>query len=561
MSGAPERFRCDAYSVRHNPLVGHRVECESVFRWWDFVIFAVLSAGNLGFLVQFLGTWLSYGDLERMPLAFIAITAFLSLPLGLFEVRWFALPLMRRPRPMPVRPGWRVGVATTFVPGAESISMLEHTVQALVAMRYPHETWVLDEGDDPSVRQLCARLGARHFSRKGLPQYQAASGPFQSRTKHGNYNAWLQEHGFARYDIVVAFDPDHVPLEGFLLRVLGYFDDPRIGYVQAAQVYYNQPASLIARGAAEETYAYYSSIQMVAYALGYPIITGCHNAHRVSALREIGGFAPHEADDLATTVAYRAHGWRGVYLPLILARGLTPVDWAGYLGQQRRWARSVLDVKVRIYPRVAGRLPFWERAVSLAHGLYYLEGLAMAVQIVLLAGMLVTGAAPAALAVVTSASFWGLVVMLQACDLYRQRFYLDPRREIGVHWRQALLRFGKWPWVLAALVDVLRQRWGTYPITRKVGKARSGNPLARPHLTVAGTLAACWIAGALLGHPAPPLVGVAAAAVIAQSLVVVASGYLPTPEPYDPSLAGERALAPVASRRSDRRLVAASGWD
>lgn len=149
-----------------------------------------------------------------------------------------------------------------------------------------------------------------------------------------------------------------------LLRTLGYLHDPSIGYVQAAQVYYNQPASFVARGAAEETYAYYSSIQMTTYALGYPIVTGCHNVHRAVALRQVGGFAPHEADDLLITTFYRAAGWRGVYVPETLALGLTPVDWTGYLRQQRRWARSVLDVKFRIYPKVAGRLPRVDRPAS-----------------------------------------------------------------------------------------------------------------------------------------------------------------------------------------------------
>lgn len=57
--------------------------------------------------------------------------------------------------------------------------------------------------------------------------------------------------------------------------------------------------SFIARGAAEETYAYYSSIQMTNCTLGYPIVTGCHNTHRVTALRQVGGFAPHAANDFA----------------------------------------------------------------------------------------------------------------------------------------------------------------------------------------------------------------------------------------------------------------------
>jgi cellulose synthase (UDP-forming) len=79
--------------------------------------------------------------------------------------------------------------------------------------------------------------------------------------------------------LIAAFDPDHVPDASFLSEVLGYFSDPHVGYVQAAQAYYNQAASFIARGAAEETYGYYSSIQMFSFSMGYPVATGCHNMH------------------------------------------------------------------------------------------------------------------------------------------------------------------------------------------------------------------------------------------------------------------------------------------
>ena len=172
-----------------------------------------------------------------------------------------------------------------------------------------------------------------------MPQYQTESGPFKSRTKYGNYNAWLEEHGYRSYELLVAFDSDHIPRPNYLQQVVGYFSDQRVAYVQPAQAYYNQPASFIAAAAAEETYAYYSSIQMTGFAVGFPVIVGCHNTHRITALRQIGGFAPHEADDMVMTLLYRANGWQGVYVPQILARGLTPVDWANYSTQQRRWAR------------------------------------------------------------------------------------------------------------------------------------------------------------------------------------------------------------------------------
>jgi cellulose synthase/poly-beta-1,6-N-acetylglucosamine synthase-like glycosyltransferase len=373
----------------------------------------------------------------------------------------------------PPAQGWRVGVATTFVPSAEPIEMLERSVRAMVAIDYPHDTWVLDEGDDPRVRAMCARLGAQHFSRAGVAAYQTDTGRFERKTKHGNYNAWLDSVALARYDLVVNFDPDHIPKRTFLMRTLGYFDDDRVAYVQAAQVYYNQSASFIARGAAEESYAYYSSIQMTSYALGYPIVTGCHTAQRLTALDEVGGFAAHEADDLLITIKYRVAGWAGVYVPEVLAAGITPVDWDGYLMQQRRWARSVLDVKFRIYPKLARQLPPIERLISLAHGLYYLHGLASALGVAMLAYLLVAGRAPTVLSWRTLPYMLVLVAALQACELFRQRFFLRPS-ERGLHWRAGLLRAAKWPVVLLALYEAMRPRTWSYSIT--------GSPLDSPEV-------------------------------------------------------------------------------
>jgi hypothetical protein len=254
-----------------------------VLRGWDYASFGVLTVLAWAALAWCLAAWFTQADWQVHPILLGSLTLLLAYHVAIQQCRWCLLLLMRRPTPKPLRAGWRVGVATTFVPGAESLEMLEDTVKALVAMAYPHDTWVLDEGDDGEVKALCARLGARHFSRKPFAHYQTSRGPFQARSKHGNYNAWLDACGFAQYNILVNFDPDHVPEPTFLHEVLGYFDDPRVGYVQAAQAYYNQRASFIARGAAEETYAYYSATQMASYALGLPIVTGCHTAHRVAA--------------------------------------------------------------------------------------------------------------------------------------------------------------------------------------------------------------------------------------------------------------------------------------
>ena len=437
-------------------------------------------------------------------------------------------------------------MATTFVPGFEPLEMLEETLVALLAIEYPHETWVLDEGDDEEVKRLCERLGAFHFSRKGDPRYQADGGRFQARTKHGNYNAWLQEVAFDRYELIAAFDPDHIPDPDFLSRVVGYFADASVGYVQAAQIYYNQRASFIAQGAAEETYAYYSSLQQASYALGYPIVTGCHNTHRTTALRAVGGFAPHQADDILLTLMYRATGWRGVYVPERLAVGLTPVDWKGYLTQQRRWARSVLDVKFRWYWRFARQMPKRELPVSFVHGLHYLYGVGTPFAILAVALSLAIGTQWKILSLQGVVRLVILSAALNLCELYRQRFYLDWRSEAGIHWRSGLLRYAKWPYFLLAFVEALLGRGRDYLITAKTRAKHTSTGFAAIHLSVTLVVVAALLFASLGGQSIQLGLGVVAVVIALTSLAIGVTTLLSFPPPYDPGL---RARSRAGSRR------------
>ncbi len=505
-----------------------------VFEWWDHIIFAVLTLASAAAIAYVLRSWFAFGDQYSTPLIFWPLTLILLGRLGVNQLRWWVLPFMRRPEATRPPPNLRVGVATTFVPGAEPIEMLEETVAALVAMDYPHDTWVLDEGDDPKVKELCSRLGALYFSRKAMPRYQAAEGAFKAKSKHGNYNSWFQEIAYGRYEFISTFDPDHIPKPTFLSSVLGYFDDPEIGYVQTPQAYYNQNASFIARGAAEETYAYYSSTEMFCHAMGYPIVVGCHSTHRVSALKEIGGYPAHDAEDLLLTILYRSSGWRGVYLPEILARGITPVDWDGYLTQQLRWARSVLDIKFRIFPKLAGRLEFKELVTGILHGFYYLQGLTMLLALLTLIAMLVTGRFPRLINYSMLSNMAVLAGVFLLCEFYRQRFYIGRRSEWGVHWRAGLLQIAKWPYLLVALYHVVIDKRVPYVITSKTSDGSKRHWALMPHWISAAAIGAAWLFALIAGYAMHPLIHILAAASIAGFLILASTEFIKFPEPYTP---------------------------
>jgi cellulose synthase (UDP-forming) len=510
--------------------IPNTIPAQRVMGRQDYLLYACLTALQGLALALFCWWWLQ--------LKFDAVTLVVTLlVLHAAAIRifgWMLLPSMRRPLPVPARPGYRVGVATTFVAGSEPLEMLEETLEALVELRLPHDTWVLDEADDDRVRALCTRLGASHFTRKHLPRYQQESGSFRARTKHGNYNAWLEEVGYERYDIILGFDPDHVPEPDYLEGVLGYFEDAGIGYVQAAQVYYNQSASFIARGAAEESYEFYSIGQMASYAGGYPMVIGSHQCHRVAALREVGGFPAHDAEDLLLTLRYRATGWRGVYVPKVLARGLTPVDWSAYLAQQTRWARAILDIKLRQFPRLARSLPAKERLLGFLHGFQFLQVLWVPVAILLLVYLLVSGATPDFVSYEGGVLLGGLYLALLVGRFYSQRFYLDPSRERGVHWRAALLRLAKWPTFLVAVGSVVRGRPVPYALTPKVRGSALSLAIVGPHLAIAVIVSSAWGIGVASGHAIHPLLHLFAGLTTVASLGLAATGFWSFPPPYEP---------------------------
>jgi cellulose synthase (UDP-forming) len=508
-----------------------RVTNAVVFSSWDRAVFAVLSVFGFAALIAFFSTWFGYGW-GRHPFIYVVLTGVAIAILVNQQGRWFLLLPMRRPRRIPVDHDLRVAVVTTFVPGAESAEMIEASLQAMIAIDYPHDTWLLDEGGDATIEEMCQRLDVRHFTRKHRAEYHGPDGKFRSGSKHGNYNAWLYEIGFREYDYLIAFDPDHMPAPSYIAETLGYFRDPTIGYVQAAQAYYNQGAGLVARGAAEETYAYFSAIQMASYGLDYPIIVGGHNAHRMAALSAVGGFAVHDADDLLLTLTYRAAGWGGVYVPVILARGLTPVDWRGYLVQQRRWARSVIDLKLHARSPHAAALPLNSRIMSTLHGLNFLHrSLANCAIVCVALFLLATGQTLGRFSADLIARILALLAVLWLQEVYRQRFYLDWRTETGIHWRAALLEFAKWPWFLMALLDVLAGRRHEYTVTRKTAGAGTYWPFVVWNASLATVLVIAWRIGLRHGR-AGPLVVATGAVIAAISIVLVVNALRTPPPPY-----------------------------
>ncbi|MER0448330.1 cellulose synthase catalytic subunit [Streptomyces sp. Edi4] len=268
--------------------------------------------------------------------------------------------------PVPVTPeeGTRVAFLTTYVPGKEPISMVRATLEAAVRLTHtgPLDIWLLDEGDDEQAKALCAELGVRHFTRKGVPEWNRAKGAHRARTKHGNYNAWLARHG-GRYDFFASVDTDHAPLPNFLERMMGYFRDPDVAFVVGPQVYGNYD-SPVTKAAESQQFLFHALIQRAGNRYQAPMFVGTNNVVRISALRQIGGLYDSITEDMATGFELHrhknpstGHHWRSVYTPDVLAVGEGPASWTDFFTQQMRWSRGTYETLVKQYWKAPLTMP------------------------------------------------------------------------------------------------------------------------------------------------------------------------------------------------------------
>jgi cellulose synthase (UDP-forming) len=408
--------------------------------------------------------------------------------------------------PVPVDPpvGLRVALLTTIVPSKEPIDVAERTLRRMRQIVYCGrvDVWILDEGDDPAVREMAERLGVRHFSRKGQPQYNQPSGEFRARTKSGNHNAWRAEHE-QLYDVVANVDPDHVPLPNFLERTLGYFRDPDVAFVVTPQVYGNMHQNLVAHGASVQQYLYNGLIARGGNGLDAPLLTGTGHLYRPAAWRSIGGYQDSIIEDHLTSIRIHAavnprtgNQWKGVYTPDVVAIGEGPTSWADYFNQQKRWAAGICEILVRRDLRAPRELRSRRRWHYRLLQFYY-----PSVAVSLLLGnfataiYLLTGVSSAQLDVAVWSVLWGSTIGTWfVLWLWLRRFNIAPheREEIGLV-GMALALFAGPVYVAAGVGALLRRKLG-FVVTAK-GKLRTTESLGTFRLHF------CWaaFAAALLG--------------------------------------------------------------
>jgi cellulose synthase (UDP-forming) len=441
-------------------------EAAPVKNWQRFILLVLVIAGIIS-IFNFADWWFRE---EHIGSVFLFTLLSIIFWYGIVRLILIWINYLRISKPKHIEPkrGLSVAIFTTSSPG-EPVGMFEKTLAACRNISYPHTTYLLDDTCKPEFRECAERNGAVWMELVGL-----------AGAKAGKINAALQ---LTTEDFILVLDPDHIPFPNFLEHTLGFFRDKKVGFVQVSQAYYNQYRSFTARGAAEQTYTFYGPTQMGLYGFGCNVAIGANCTFRRKALESIGQHGIGLAEDLITSIRIHAAGWKSIYNPVIVSRGLVPEDFGSFCKQQLKWARGVFEVTFVEIPKLFRKLSNWQRISYLTIGTYYLVGATSFFFTVIPFLFFFTGILPARMNFAdflihgSYVAFFGVTIYL-----FVQGWMCHPETERGLHLRGMVLKYASWSvFLLGFLLSVVNAEIPYIPTAKKAVRGYF-TPFARPLL-------------------------------------------------------------------------------
>ena len=252
----------------------------------------------------------------------------------------------------------------------EELQILEKTILAALAIDYPnHTVYVLDDRRRGWLREYCEKVGARYVTR-----------PDNVGAKAGNIgNGIRQSATLTNAPFILVLDADFAADKRILLRVLGLFDDEKVGIVQTPQFYYNadpiQHNLLGTRSWVDEQRLFFDIIEPAKDAWGVAFCVGTSFVVRRELLDRLGGYPQDSvAEDLYLSYCLMKLGYVTRWLNEKLSVGLSAEGLGEYVTQRSRWCLGAIQVACLKDGPVLGagytftqRLHFW-------HGLLHWFG-------------------------------------------------------------------------------------------------------------------------------------------------------------------------------------------
>jgi cellulose synthase/poly-beta-1,6-N-acetylglucosamine synthase-like glycosyltransferase len=256
---------------------------------------------------------------------------------------------------------------TVQLPVFNERTVAARLVRAAGALRYPRdllEIQVLDDSNDETSVIVDAEVDALRA--------QGVDAQVVRRGERTGFKAGALDHGLetARGELVCIFDADFVPEPTFLEKLVGAFDDPKVGMVQARWGHKNREESLLTRAESTLLDGHFVIEHKVRSDGGlFFNFNGTAGIWRRAAIESAGGWE-HDTLTEDLDLSYRAQlaGWTFVYAPYVVAPAEVPPDIAAFKSQQHRWAKGSVQVLRKLGWRILfSREPLRVKLEAFAH--------------------------------------------------------------------------------------------------------------------------------------------------------------------------------------------------
>jgi cellulose synthase/poly-beta-1,6-N-acetylglucosamine synthase-like glycosyltransferase len=240
---------------------------------------------------------------------------------------------------------------TVQLPLFNELYVVERLVKAVAAIDYPPdklEIQVLDDSTDETVKvaeAVVAKYAAQGFDIQYI-----------HRSDRTGFKAGALEKGLqvAKGELLAIFDADFVPKPDCLRKLVDFFSDPMVGCAQMRWSHINGNYNLLTRLQTIMLDGHFVVEQTTRNRTGgFFNFNGTAGIWRRRAIELSGGWQ-HDTLTEDTDLSFRAQlmGWKFVYLLDEEAPAEIPVEINAFKAQQRRWAKGVMQVGLKLYPRI-----------------------------------------------------------------------------------------------------------------------------------------------------------------------------------------------------------------
>jgi cellulose synthase/poly-beta-1,6-N-acetylglucosamine synthase-like glycosyltransferase len=240
---------------------------------------------------------------------------------------------------------------TVQLPLYNEMYVAERLIEAVTKIDYPRnllEIQVLDDSTDDTT-EIASRAVKKYFD-AGFDIV------YQHRTNRAGFKAGALEEGLKKSsgELILIFDADFIPKPDVARKMVNYFTDERVGMVQMRWSHINEEYSLLTQTQGIMLDAHFIIEQTARNRCGgFFNFNGTAGMWRREAIEWSGGW---QHDTLAedTDLSYRAQlmGWHFIYLMDEDVPAELPVDMNAFKSQQKRWAKGVVQVGIKLMKRM-----------------------------------------------------------------------------------------------------------------------------------------------------------------------------------------------------------------